>query len=84
MLLPQRIMACHGYGFPKFAYYDWDGIDGTIELRGASGRRILLDLKYRGLPGNDQAIRLSVQHSSDGELPPIQPISRDAGQKTSG
>ena len=84
MRLPQRIMGCHGYGFPKFAYYDWDGINGTIELRGPTGRRILLDLNYRGLPGSDQAIRLSVQHSSDGDLPPIEPMPKDAGQKTTG
>jgi len=33
MMLPHRIMACHGYRFPKFAYYDWDKIIGSIELR---------------------------------------------------
>jgi hypothetical protein len=80
MMLPQRIMACHGYRFPKFAHYDWSDIAGTIRLRGSSERRILMDLNYRDLPHGEQAVRVSVEDengSSDpGELPPIQPMPK--------
>jgi hypothetical protein len=78
MELPQRIMACHGYRFPKFAFYDWKGIEGTIELRRATDRRVLMDLNYRDLPNGEQALRLSVEDSNGryepDELPPIEPM----------
>jgi hypothetical protein len=83
MSLPHRIMACHGYGLPKFAYYDWDNIAGTIRLRGASDRRILMDLNYRDLPHGEQAVRVSVEDTNKtydpAELPPIEPMP--GGQK---
>jgi hypothetical protein len=78
MELPQRIMTCHGYHFPKFAFYDWKGIEGTIELRGAIDRRVLMDLNYRDLPNGEQALRVSVGDSNGryepDELPPIEPM----------
>jgi hypothetical protein len=81
MLLPHRIMACHGYQFPKFAHYDWGKIIGTIKLRGASDRRILMDLDYGNLPAGEQAVRLSVEDEGKSyepaELPPIQPMPAD-------
>jgi hypothetical protein len=81
MALPQRIMACHGYRFPKFAVYDWTGMEGTIELRGATGRRVLMDLNYRDLPNGEQALRVSVEDSNEryepDELPPIKPMTSD-------
>lgn len=85
MQLPHRIMTCHGYSFPKFAYYDWDDIEGTIELRRASNRRILMDLNYRDLPDGEQAVRVSVEDSTgryDPEaLPPIEPMPKDGVEK---
>lgn len=81
MQLPLRIMKCHGYRFPKFASLDWKGIEGTIELRGASSRRVLLDLNYRDLPKGEQAVRISVEDSNvrydPDELPPIEPMPKD-------
>ena len=81
MSLPHRIMACHGYRFPKFAHYDWGKIAGTIRLRGASDRRILMDLNYRDLPQGEQAVRVSVGNANKNyepdELPPIQPMAAD-------
>lgn len=88
MQLPHRIMACHGYGFPKFAYYDWDGIEGAIQLRSASNRRVKMDLNYRDLPNGEQAVRVSVEDPNvrydPDELPPIQPMPKDATGKPSG
>lgn len=83
MRLPHRIMTCHGYTFPKLAYYDWDGIKGTIELRAGIGRRVLMDLNYRDLPDGEQAVRVSVEESNNesDELPPIEPLPRDVSQK---
>jgi hypothetical protein len=87
MQLPHRIMTCHGYRFPKFAYYDWDGIEGTIELRSVSDRRVQMDLNYRDLPNGEQAVRVSVGDSKTrydpDELPPIQPMPKDTKQKPS-
>lgn len=81
MSLPHRIMTCHGYQLPKFAHYDWAKIAGTIRLRGATDRRILMDLNYRDLPNGEQAVRVSVQNANKtddtGELPPIQPMPLD-------
>ena len=78
MMLPHRIMACHGYTFPKFAYYDWSGVQGTIRLRGASDRRVLMELNYGHLPDGEQAVRLSVEQDGQSDepkdLPPIQPL----------
>ena len=78
MLLAQRVMACHGYRFPKFAFYDWKGMEGTIELRGATDRRVLMDLNYRDLPNGEQALRISVENANGryepDELPPIEPM----------
>jgi hypothetical protein len=87
MILPHRIMACHGYKFPKFAHYDWDNMAGTIRLRGASNRRILMDLDYRDLPAGEQAVRLSVENADKSyepdELPPIEPLPADDPQRAS-
>jgi hypothetical protein len=81
MLLPQRVMACHGYSFPKFASYDWSRMAGTIELRGAADRRVLMDLNFRDLPNGEQAMRVSVEDSNGryepDELPPIEPMQSD-------
>jgi hypothetical protein len=78
MSLPHRLMACHGYRLPKFAQYDWANVAGTIRLRGASDRRVLMDLNYRDLPHGEQAVRVSVQDPNKTydpeELPPIQPM----------
>ena len=78
MSLPHRIMTCHGYRLPKFAHYDWANIAGTVRLRGASDRRILMDLNYRDLPHGEQAVRVSVEDANrtydPDELPPIQPM----------
>lgn len=87
MQLSQRIMACHGYRFPKFAIYDWKDLKGTIELRGSSDRRIRMDLNYRDLPDGEQAVRVSIENSNASYgpdvLPPIEPMPKDAGQKPS-
>lgn len=87
MQLPHRIMTCHGYSFPKFAYYDWDGIKGTIDLRSASNRRVQMDLNYRDLPNGEQAVRVSVEDPNTPynpeELPPIESMPKDATEKPS-
>jgi hypothetical protein len=87
MLLPQRIMTCYGYRFPKFASYDWKDMEGSIELRGAGDRRILMDLNYRDLPNGEQAVRVSVEDSNTrydpSDLPPIEPMSKDTAKKPS-
>ena len=87
MLLPQRIMACHGYRFPKFAPLDWKRMEGTIQLRAPSDRRVLMDLNYGGLPNGEQAVRVSVEDSNANydpeEIPPIEPMSNGPGQKPS-
>lgn len=87
MQLPQRIMTCHGYRFPKSASLDWKGIEGTIELRSASNRRVLMDLNYRDLPNGEQAVRVSVEDSNvrydKDELPPIEPMPKDTKLKPS-
>ena len=71
-------MTCHGYRLPKFAHYDWANIAGTVRLRGASDRRILMDLNYRDLPHGEHAVRVSVEDANrtydPDELPPIQPM----------
>jgi hypothetical protein len=87
MQLPQRIMACHGYHFPKSASLDWKGIEGTIELRGASDRRVLMDLNYRDLPNGERAVRVSIEDTNTSyetdALPPIEPLPKDTGKKPS-
>ena len=81
MILPHRILACHGYKFPTFAHYDWVNMAGTIRLRATSNHRILMDLDYRDLPAGEQAIRLSVEDADKNyepaELPPIEPLPAD-------
>lgn len=86
MSLPHRIMACHGYGLPKYAHRDWKDIAGTIELRGASNRRILMDLNYRDLPHGEDAVRVSVadpnKQYEPNELPPIEPMPKTDAAST--
>ena len=85
MSLPHRIMRCYGYKFPKYhPTDDWRDIAGTIRLRGAIDRRVLMDLNYRDLPNGEDAVRVSVgdpdkEYEPD-ELPPIEPMPAD-GQK---
>ena len=85
MMLPHRIMACHGYTFPKRAYFDWDGVEGTIRLRGAANRHVLMELAYSHLPERETAVRLAVEedgHSYEPDkLPSIQPLSPNASEK---
>lgn len=85
MELPHRIMACHGYTFPKLAYYDWEGIEGTIRLRSASNHRVLMDLAYSHLPEGESAVRLAVEESDHSyepdKLPPIQPLPSNASEE---
>lgn len=77
MMLPQAIMACYGYRFPKFAFYDWNGVLGSIEMRSANGRRLILDMNYRDLPEGEEAMRLTVEQRGIGKkytpetMPPI-------------
>ena len=58
-------------------------IQAGVRLRGASERRILMDLNYRDSPHGEQAFRASVEDAnktnSPDELPPIQ--STPIGQK---
>ena len=61
MALPQSVMTCYGYRFPRHAVYDWAGLAGTITLRGKQGRRLILDLQYRDLPQGEVAMRLAVE-----------------------
>jgi hypothetical protein len=80
MSLPHRIMRCYGYTFPKHAHLDWGDIAGTIQLRGASNRRVVMDMNYRDLPHGEDAVRLTVedpdkQYEPD-ELPPIKPMPK--------
>lgn len=75
MMLPQAIMACYGYRFPRHAENDWSELKGTIALHGRNGNRLLLDLNYHDLPNGEVAMRLAVE-TEDGnytleELPPI-------------
>jgi hypothetical protein len=78
MVLPQGIMSCYGYSFPRHAAYDWDGMVGTIVLHGQRGRKLVLDLNYRDLPHNEVAMRLAIElDNADYEprdLPPIAPL----------
>jgi hypothetical protein len=87
MQLPQRIMTCHGYRFPKFAFYDWKRMEGTIELRGIDGRRVFMDLNYRDLPEGEQAVRVLVEDTEASYEPeelPIEPMSEDTEHKPTG
>lgn len=87
MELPHRIMTCHGYRFPKLAYHDWDNVAGEIRLRGASDRRILMDLSYGHLPEGEQAVRLVIEDANRSyepdELPPIQSLPSSASGEPS-
>jgi hypothetical protein len=78
MILPQSIMECYGYRLPKFASYDWNDIVGTIKLRGAGERRLILELNYRDLPNGEVAMRLAVEGSGveyePDQLPSILPM----------
>lgn len=81
MKLPQQIMSCYGYRFPRHAEYDWTAIAGTITLHGHRGNRLLLDLSYRDLPQGEVAMRLAVEADDikydPDELPPIGPMPVD-------
>jgi len=56
-------------------------------LRGASDRRILMDMDYRDLPAGEQAVRLSVEDAEKTyeptELPPIQAMPAGGSQGAS-
>jgi hypothetical protein len=88
MMLPHRIMACYGYRFPKFAYYDWNGMIGTVRLRGRNDRRLLMDLDYGHLPAGEEAVRVSVEDPDKSyepdELPRIEPMARDTPAPAAG
>ncbi len=79
MMLPQNVMACYGYRFPRSAQYDWAGVAGKITLHGRRGNRLLLDLDYRDLPHGEVAMRLAVEAENGNyepeELPPIAPMT---------
>ena len=81
MTLPQAIMTCYGYRFPKFAQYDWGRMVGTISLRGDAERRLVLDLNYGALPNGEVAIRVARevldQEYDPDKLPPIQPMPKN-------
>ncbi len=78
--LPQSIMSCYGYRFPKFAQYDWSGLSGSIVLRGDNGQRLTMDLDFHSLPNHEVAIRVSREALGEeyrpDELPPIAPLSK--------
>ena len=78
MVLPQEIMACYGYKFPRHAANDWKLLSGTIRLHGRQGQDLLLDLAYRDLPKGEVAMRLAVEvdgvEYDPDELPAITPF----------
>jgi hypothetical protein len=84
MQLPMGVMRCYGYRFPRYADYDWDGMLGTITLRGHRGRRLILDLNYRDLPHGESAMRLAIEESGvsyePDEQEPIRPMASDEQQ----
>jgi hypothetical protein len=80
MELPQAIMTCYGYRFPKYASYDWEGIAGTIKLKDGDDYRLVLDLDYRNLPSGEEAIRVS--RYAPEPLPPIKPMAKTTGDSS--
>jgi len=62
-------------------------VAGTIRLRGQNDHRTLMDLNYRDLPNGEQAMRLTVEDAhkdyEPDELPPIQPMPKDAQKAAS-
>lgn len=81
MALPQGVMACYGYRFPRHAVYDWTRLAGTVTLRGKHDQRLILDLQYRDLPRGEVAMRLAAgaedAHAGAADLPPIIPMLQD-------
>jgi hypothetical protein len=78
MTLPLGIMQCYGYRMPMFPQYDWSDISGTVILHGTQGRKLILDMNYRDLPGGEMAMRLAIENpDTDYEpdtLPAIVPL----------
>lgn len=78
MALPQAMMGCYGYRFPRHADYDWSNLAGTIRLRGGADRRLVMDLEYRDLPDGEVAVRVSREvlgrRYQPEILPPIGPM----------
>ena len=79
----RRARLCrHGAGIVVRNYLSHTGyhLDAACPIcrRGASDRRILMDLNYRDLPHGEQAVRVSVEDANKtydpDELPPIEPM----------
>jgi hypothetical protein len=78
MMLPHSIMQCYGYRFPRFSFYDWASMAGTIRLRGSHGTTLVMDLNYRDLPNGEVGLRVSREvpgrQYEPEDLPPIEPF----------
>ena len=73
--------------FPKHASLDWQSIAGTIVLHGDQGRRLILDLNERDLPGGEEAMRLTLEEDDQKyepeELEAIKPLSQTSEKPSS-
>ena len=79
--LPIRVLSCYGYRFPKHALYDWFVWDGEFTPDHRKGRYWLkMELAKTGLPGDESALRLSVENASNEELPKIVHYVPDAAK----
>jgi hypothetical protein len=79
--LPQNILSCRGYRFPKFAH--WEDWKGAVQLHRQTGNAALLQIELAG--GGHRAVRLTVFSEenpvSPSELPPLFPDTSAAAPR---